>query len=133
MYFKSTSGRCLIYLRAISFISGATFSRVVVVISTYYIRVCAGVLPAPNPTLSSFQTCPDFQCVFSFYCLSFAYKLNPYCACEADCANYANDPWIFFVLQIKKKKEPSASLNDKVGRRWGGGGGEKARRSFIIV
>lgn len=52
--------------------------------------------------------------------LSFAYKLNPYCACEADYANYANDPWLFFVLQIN----PRLPLNDEVGGEGKGGGEE---------
>lgn len=52
---------------------------------------------------SSLLKSRDFQCVFSLLLLSFAYKLNPYCACKADYANYANDPWLFFVLQINPR------------------------------
>lgn len=61
---------------------------------------CACVLPALNPTPLKQ---PRFPVCILLLLLSFAYKLNPYCACEADYANYANDPWLFFVLQINPR------------------------------
>ena len=89
---------------------------------------CACVLlPALNPTLPPFKR-ERFPVCILLLLLSFAYKLNPYCACEADYANYANDPWLFFVLQINPRL-PSMT-------RWEGGGGregEKSSRCFIIV
>lgn len=61
-------------------------------------------VPALNPTLPPpFFKRPRFPVCILFLLLSFAYKLNPYCACEADYANYANDPGLFFVLQINPR------------------------------